>query len=267
MIPPVLLLLGLGASAIQAPEPSVRREPVAQSAPEPVRSDSVYVFVQLDDDRPGERGGRATAGWLRLFSTRATSEIGISLSQVPGSTWIAGLAGGSLKTSPNVTLLGHTAIGGGERTGTAFPYQIYRGGVRWVPHAGRVGLQVEDQYLHVDTTRGHLVKFQGDVTFRSRFVAQGAYHKGAGDNLDAEFVSFRVDAQRTHLGLLGGLSIGRTSPHIVDIGFAVDALDSKEFFGGIRFARKKQEFSLILDALEVEGLHRIGVGLGWRVAL
>jgi hypothetical protein len=201
------------------------------------------------------------------MSPRVTSELGISMSQLPGTKWLAGRAGGSFKKDARTTFSGAVTLGGGAQDRRSFPYQIYKGGVRLTQPAARIGLEVEDQYFRIDETRGHLIKIGGDAVLRQTLVAQAAYHTGAGGNLDARFVSLRFDSQYRRVALLGGLSIGRTLPDIADIGFTVEALDSKAFFGGVRIARGKQEFSLILDALKVEGLRRFGVGLGWTIVL
>lgn len=256
----VLAALWLASSA-----PPVKSPPVP--APCPQRGSQIYSSLQLDRLSPGNGGGALSVGWLRSLCSGALLETGAGSFSLHDSRWGYGRLGLSVRAGRRSLARLEVDLGGGRRQREGFGYRIYKAGLAHEAVPGRLVLELEDQYVDVDGTRGNVLKLAATISPRSFLDARLAYHRSMSGNIGEQGMSGKLGFRLGRLGLLAGLSSGRRRPEVAGIYPGSGVLRSSEAFFGVSVERSGRELGLVVDSLRTGGARRTTVALTAKVRL
>ena len=165
----------------------------------------------------------------------------------------------------------HEGIGNtnpGVATSQSFDYAIEAAGLGLSMPAG-VSLDAEERQFDVDTTHGSLPKVTLAKAWGTHLLTTVAYARSYGGNLDTDYEMARVDIYGPGFGLLGGASIGRVTPAVVNLAgvLAPQAKHLSEPFIGISKSLQRVELTLLGDDLYLAGIRHVTITLNCLVHL
>lgn len=216
--------------------------------------DRIHVALQADH-LPSGGGGGVGGTWVHPIRGRTLLQAGAFLYSLDGSRWGYGQAGVVFAPADRTTALLEVNVGRGRRRGRGFPYGVFKANVTHELTPGRLAIEVEDQYVAVDEARGNVVKVGGALS-RPAFAVRAAVHASVGGNIGARYLSARLDLSRKTVGLLGGLTIGRTRPEIFDLLSISGTVHSTEVFAGARFPVSSRDVTVVIEQLWIAGTRR-----------
>ena len=153
-------------------------------------------------------------------------------------------------------------------TGQAFDYAIEAAGTGLIMPGG-VSLDAEERQFDVDTSHGSLPKATLTKSWGTHLLTTLAYAHSLGGNLDTEYGMARIDIYGRGFGLLGGASIGRVTPAVVNLAGVLtpQAKHLSEPFVGVSKSIAHLEFTLLGDDLNLAGIRHLTMTLNCLVHL
>jgi hypothetical protein len=224
--------------------------------------EAIYLTGRLDDLAPGGTGGGGSVHWLRPTGDRLGFDLALSAFSIAGSRWAAGTVGAWWTPQPRTALYAAAELGHGSREGAGFPYRILRVGLSREVAPRWLSLEAEAQHVHVDEVRGAILKSGLAVRHSSGISVRLALFTSMGGNLDARYVSARVDHAS---GLLAGVVRGRTRPELLGVVTGAPASTSTQLFAGARRTFSGRELTIVLEWIRMQGLDRRAVTVGVRI--
>ena len=230
--------------------------------------DTLYVTAQADSMSTAGDGGGAAVEWQRTLSDRAGINLGALSYSLAGSRWTYGKVIGHLKAHEKATLYGEIDGGAGRREGEGFTYQVYKAGMITTLVAGRLFLDLEDQYLHVDVTKENLVKGGVVVVPVPSLTAAVSYYVSTAGTADSRFLSGRLDTHGRRTGSFAGFTVGRSSPERFNIITSTDeAQHSNELYVGTSIPAGSNMITLVLDRLRIADETKHTFSVTWKLPL
>jgi hypothetical protein len=230
--------------------------------------DFLHVNVQADSMSAASDGGGGGLEWQRPLSARAGLDLGVLSYSLAGSRWTYGKVIAHAKLHDRMTIYGEVDRGAGRRTGEGFTYQVYRAGLISTLISGKLFLDLEEQYLHVDETEGNIVKTGVVVSPVPSLRTSVSYYFSTAGDATSRFLSGRLDARWKRIDYLTGFTTGRASPEQFNIITGTDeAARSKEFFAGAAIPAGRQVVTLVLDTLRISGETKYTLSLSWKLPL
>ena len=220
-------------------------------------SDSINVSLQADR-APGLSGGGAAADWQHGLAGDRRVSSGLSAFRFGDADWHFVRLGYLTPLPARLTLTMGADIGGGNDGVRNFHYRVGRAGLLRPLVAGKLNGALEAQHIDIDRVRGTIWKASLTANIRNVAEATAGYHLSSGGNLEARYLSLRLDIRQR---FLAGGAFGRTilDPQRLQL---LPASHSTELFGGVTFRRR---LTLVLDRLRVGTVHRYTALASWKL--
>lgn len=226
-------------------------------APVVASTDSLIIAGQWDHLSAVRGGGGGSGDWIHAATDGTTLSAGIATFAIGSSRWTLVRAGASLRPFDRVIVAGQASFGSGRDDDKDFVYRMVNigGSYRLTP---TIYLKLEDQYVDIGATRGHLPKAGVSLVLSSSLLAGIDYARAAGANFDARIVSGRVDWQLRAVRLFGGFAHGRTAPGTVNAAIGTEPADKalREGFAGAAVPVARAEVTLSADWLKLDEVRR-----------
>jgi hypothetical protein len=216
-------------------------------------------------------GGGAAATWLRQFDSGSLIGLGAEYETIYNSHWTLGNFNGVLAlgpSAPKTSLYAEAHVGSGETGGEPFKYTNIAGGVIAVP-ASWLSVQLEERYIDIQPSRGHLPKLGLGFHLSAAWLASVSYAQSFGGNLDTKLGTARIDYAGPHFSWLLGAAYGPVAPRVLNlIGPTVGpAKTLKEGFIGAGKTFGPTDWQLIGDYQNLEGFKRTTITLNCTLHL
>jgi hypothetical protein len=259
--------------ALAAADPQGSDAAAAATAPVPSATNDRLLFSGNGSWLTGPHGGGGgSITWLRGFASGNLFGLGAEYQTLYNSHWTLGNVNGALTFMPGgikTTLYAEAHLGTGDTAGVSFHYTNVAGGFITTP-AAWLSVQLEERYIDVQPSRGHLPKV--GLTFRlaPALIAAVSYAQSFGGNLDTKLGTARLDYSGTHFSWLIGGAYGPTSPIVLNfIGGQQTAFARKlkEGFVGAGKTFGPTDWLLIGDYQDLEGFKRTTVTLNCTLHL
>ena len=238
-------------------------------------ADDRLLFIGSVSHIPNSTGARDwQAHWLHDRSTAAKFSAGIESHSSGDARWTLGSVSGAFihnttAMSPRqYGLLGEFHQGSGNDTTHSFNYQVIVGGLSYALTPD-LTLQLEERYINVDATRGHLPKVGLAYTADRHWLTTMFYAHSASGNLGTELVGARLDIYQPAARLLAGVSFGKSSPAVVNLQptFVAPGLILREEYFGAAWQVLRGELLLVTDFLDLGGSRRETLTMSYTVHL
>jgi hypothetical protein len=226
--------------------------------------DVLYIGGTVERMSPGDGGGGGQLGWHHVFSSRLSADAGWKRSSLGTIQWSLVRLATQVRVGGSIAYA-ESHLGRGRREDVRFPYQVHSGGIVVPVLPARVFVDLGVQHLHVDATRGWLIKASALGALSRAIAGEIGVHRAAGGLPDAWNASARIDVRRPGVGGLAGINLGRSRPEVL-VTTAGATTRSRQGFAGLRYQLAGCELTLVASALRVEGVTRKGVemALTWR---
>lgn len=132
-----------------------------------------------------------------------------------------------------------------------------------------VALDVEERQFDVDTSHGSLPKATLSKAWGRHLLTTLAYARSYGGNLDTEYEMARIDFYGPGFGLLGGASVGRVTPAVINLAgvLSPQAKHLSEPFVGVSKTLARVELTLLGDDFNLAGIRHLTLTLNCLVHL
>ena len=221
----------------------------------PVAADATRVVASMTVEKHG-------AGATVLFPTPQGVALGISGFEFGGARWFYGTAGVTRRFSRNVIDLQADA-GSVHETGSTSPYRIFRAAVVREIVIHRLWGEVEARRIDVASQHGNLLKGGVRATGRGTTLSTAVY-ASTGGNLEARYVTARVDRAAGRNGILVGGAAGRAAPSIFDQpGGPARRSRIAEVFAGVEPPMRMGRVQFVIDLLKTENVRRVRGIVTW----
>jgi hypothetical protein len=224
-------------------------------------ADNWYVSLQVDHLSTDDQGGGASLEWHRPLPRERHLLAGAFLFTLSESQWQYARLGYVAPLPGRITASVGADLGGGSTDERGFNYRVVRGSLRRPITGTRFTVEGEAQHLLVDTLHGIMLKGQVLGSFKNLDASLG-YHTSASGNLDAQFVSGRVDLLRGSRKVFGGFAAGRSQPDIRQLTISPESSDSLEFFGGFM---PTPQLTIVLNTVQFEEVSRYSALVSWKM--
>lgn len=237
-------------------------------APGPAASsDTLFFNAELASVAAGPRGITGGVEWLHVLSPTSSVNTGILSFSLADSTWTYGRAGAMRRLRPPTVVHGQIDMGAGREQRDGFGYFAARGTLSHELMDRRLVLEVQDQYVHINTTVGHSGKV--GLTFRPapRLAVGAAFHSSWGSTLGVQAVTVRIDGYGRGVTVFGGLSTGRWRPALVGLAGQGPAEGMYEIFAGGVIPLESFSLTLALDSLRMAQARKHSIIVSWSLPL
>ena len=279
----LIMALALSCScAVRAQPPQSASAPPSLPAPAPSAAwrpdDRVTLSADVATLTGTDGGGGGDAAYLQQLSPDLLVGAGADYQRLANSYWTFA----SLNTSFSHALTTHSRWdlhadvheGGGENYGLhgapnqTFTYSIAGAGAG-LALPGGVAADLEDRYFDVDGTTGYLPKLTLARSWGTHWLTTAAYASSYSGNLDTNYGLLRLDYYGRGYGALGGISVGRVSPAVVDIAgvLRAQARHLTEGFLGVSKTIERVDLSLLGDDIDLLGIRHLTVTLQCTIHL
>jgi hypothetical protein len=217
-------------------------------------------------------GAGGSVGYLQQVGPDALLGLAGEYQRLAGAYW----AFGSLNAAFSHALSGRArwnvhadAHEGDGNTGTSavrrghsFRYAIEAGGLGVTTPAG-FAVDAEERQFDVQSSHGSLPKVTLSQSWGRHWLTTIAYARSAGGNLDTEYGMARIDFYGRGFGLLGGASVGRVTPAVVNLAGVLQpqAKHLSEPFLGISKSIRRVDLTLLGDDFRLAGITHFTVTL------
>ena len=224
--------------------------------------DRFYVAFQFDHLSTDDQGGGASLEWHRPLAGNRHLLAGAFAFTMSESQWQYARLGYVAPLPGKLTATFGADLGNGSTEGRGFDYRIIRGSLRRPFPGTRFAAEGEIQHLVVDTVHGMMLKGALLASFTALDATLG-YHTTVSGNLDARYVSGRVDVPRGSRKVLAGFASGRSQPDVRQLAISPESSDSLEMFVGVTAT---PQITLILNTVQFEEVTRYSALLSWKSA-
>jgi hypothetical protein len=209
-------------------------------------------------------GGGGSLSYLHYVTPDALLGVGVEHQFIADSRWTFGTLRGSIgRGSPGRRFIvsAEAQYGEGDENDRSFDYAV---GVLTLSQSltEKLSVQLEERYIDVDTSRGHLPKLSLSYLWSPRVFTSLSYAHSFDGNLGTELTSARIDLYGQHMNLMLGGAVGTADPTVLNIeGVSSAPRDIKQGFVGIGRTFGRGEIQLVGDYLELEESEKITVTL------
>lgn len=139
--------------------------------------------------------------------------------------------------------------------GHPFRYSIEAAGLGMTAPGG-FAVDVEERQFDVDTSHGSLPKVTLSKSWGPHWLTTAAYAESIGGNLDTEYAMARVDFYGRGFNVLGGASVGRVTPAVVNLAGVLQqaAKHLSEPFLGVTKSIQRVDVTVLADDLRLAGI-------------
>ena len=233
-----------------------------------LQGDFLYLSGQMDHLSTASGGGGGGLEWVVPTSPRAGVSLGGYSFSLAGGRWSYGKAGGYFKPGERTAVYGEADRGAGRQSSGRITYEVYKAGLTQALAGKRVYADVENNYIHIGDTEENLVRV-GLILQPSPALGVRLNHNfSTSGSVGSRFASGRFDWDRKRIKLLGGLTIGRTTPERFNLlTTSSGAVRSREFFAGVSIPAGGSTMTLVLDNLRLPDARRYTLSVGWKLPL
>ena len=226
----------------------------------------------LSGDNGDHGGGGASAQWITQSASGNLLGLGAEYETIYNSHWTLGNFNGLLalgQSRVKTSLYAEAHLGSGDTAGVPFHYTNVAGGLisavtSWL------SVQLEDRYIDVQPSRGHLPKVGLAFHPATEILASLSYAQSFGGNLDTKLGTARLDHVGPHFSWLVGVAYGPVAPIVLGVigGQTVGSVRKvKEGFLGAGKSFGRTDWQLIGDYQDLEGFKRTTITLNCTVHL
>ena len=239
--------------------------------PAAARADDRLLFSANGSTLTGDHGGGGALGtWLRQFDSGSLIALGAEYETIYNSHWTLGNFNGSLALGQSKSsLYAEAHLGSGDTGGVAFHYTNVAGGLMSAL-APWLSVQLEERYIDVQPSRGHLPKLGLVFHFSPHYLTSVSYAQSFGGNLDTKLGTARLDYVGPRFSWLVGAAYGPVAPIVLNFvgGQTAGAVRKvKEGFIGAGKSFGRTDWQLIADYQDLEGFKRTTITLNCTVHL
>jgi hypothetical protein len=206
-------------------------------------------------------GGGGSAGYLHQLSPDALVGLAAEYQSLFTANWTFGSLSGAfshaLTASTRWDVHAEIHEGEGHTAGARFDYGIEAVGVgSSIP--GGFALDLEERQIDVATSHGSLPKAALSKNWGKHWLTTVAYAHSYGGNLNTNYTLARVDFYSSFVNLLGGGSIGRVNPVVLNIDGIFEATQTRhlnEAFAGLGKSFGRCDLLMLADEIDLQGSH------------
>jgi hypothetical protein len=246
----------------------------ARAAPPPPATDRLTFMGGGVDWDGADDGGGGSLGWLHNFSSSTILGAAGEYQRLGDTKWAFGtlsFAVGLGSTRYRSNLYTEVRRGGGDDALHSFTYSTYVVGLvqNVTP---RLGFQIEDKQLDINTTHGNLPKLGVQYLWSPRFLTQVDYAQSTSPHsLGTKLWTARADYFGKWANLIVGGAGGQATPVVLNFqtGLPVPGtgLDTTEAFVGVTKPFSRVDVTLMADYLKLGDLKRKQLTLNGTVYL
>jgi len=240
--------------------------PCAVAAASPTSVDRISVTGNGSTLSGTDGGGGGSLSWLHNFDPDSIVTLGGEHQKLGPTHWNFGsLTGAVTRTigDGRYTFSGEAHEGTGEDGVHPFKYHIDAAGVTGT-YFHRLSTLLEYRYIDVETTHGHLPKFQLAYLWTPHWLTTVSYSQSAGGNLGTRLTALRVDHYSPVVNLMAGGVYGQASATIIQVFFNSPGHILREgYVGASKTFARRTEVSLTGDFQNLSGTKRTTVTLGF----
>jgi hypothetical protein len=267
-------LLGFCCAALSTAGPAAAAPPAdLQAAPSATGlGDKLLLSANASRLSGTTGGGGGQLDWLHDLDPATKTAAGVEYQSLAGGNWLVGSLIAAHACDPDsssmrdCSLSGEVHEGAGNTGAHSFRYTILAAGFS---HAvGReLIVQLEDRYVDVDTSLGHLPKVSLAYLSGSRLLTTLSYAHSVGGNLATELLAARIDLYQPRWRSLAGVVYGNAAPAIVNLQSAPAPAGHilKEGFLGFARSVRDGELQLLADYLGLGDSKRLTLTLSYTV--
>lgn len=215
-------------------------------------------------------GGGGALTWLHNFDPDSLVTLGGEHQKLGPTHWSFGSLSGAVTRAVGdgrYTFSGELHEGSGEDGTHPFKYHIDAASLTGT-YFHRLSATVEYRYIDVETTHGHLPKFQLSYLWTPHWQTTASYAVSAGGNLGTRLSSLRVDQYNPVVNLMAGGVYGQASATIINVFFNSPGNILREgYVGASKTFARRTDVSLTGDFQNLSGTKRTTVTLAVIVRL
>jgi hypothetical protein len=215
-------------------------------------------------------GGGGTLTWLHNFDPDSLVTLAGEHQKLGPTHWSFGSLSGAVTRTigdGRYTFSGEAHEGSGVDGLHPFKYHIEAAAVTGT-YFHRLSTMLEYRYIDVETTHGHLPKFQLSYLWTPHWLTTVSYAVSAGGNLGTRLTSVRVDHYSPVVNLLGGGTYGQASATVINVFINAPGNILREgFIGASKTFARRTDVTLTGDFQDLSGTKRTTVTLGFIVRL
>ncbi len=267
--------LGLSCTALLAVTQAVADVPADAAAAPPAAAAQDRLMLSADGSHLSGTGGGggAQVAWLHDLDAAKTAAA-LEYQTLAGGDWVVGTLSGARACNArsasmrDCSLNAEAHLGAGRAGSHSFRYTILAGGFNYAL-SRRLSAQLEDRYVDVDSSRGHLPKASLTLLPGSRALTTLSYAHSLGGNLATELLVARIDLYEPRWRYLAGAVYGSAAPAVVNLQSAPAAPGRtlKEAFVGCARSMSRGELQLLGDYIGLGASRRFTLTLGYTLAL
>ncbi len=211
-------------------------------------------------------GGGGSIGYLLELNPDTLLGIGTEYQTLANAHWVFGSLSAAFSHALTTTTRWSLSAEGHEGYGTSgthrFGYSIAALGGGLTLPAG-FAVTAEERQIDVDTSHGSLPKVGVSRAWGTHWLTAVAYARSVGGNLGTEYSLARIDFYGRGFDLLGGGSVGRVAPAVLDINgvLLAQAKPLTEVFFGVTKPLARVDLTLLGDQIDLSGIKRTTVTL------
>ncbi len=211
-------------------------------------------------------GGGGSVNWLHNFDPDSLLTLGGEHQKLATAHWNFGSLSGAVTKAlgdGRYTFSGEVHEGSGKDGIHPFRYHIEAAGVTGT-YFHRLSAMFEYRYIDVETTHGHLPKFQLSYLWTPHWQTTASYAVSAGGNLGTRLTSMRIDHYSPVVNLLAGGIYGQASATILNVFIPVPGNILREgYVGASKTFARRTDVTLTGDFQNLSGTKRTTVTLGF----
>jgi len=211
-------------------------------------------------------GGGGSFNWLHNFDPDSLVTLGAEHQKLGPAHWAFGSVSGALTRAmgdDRYTFSAEAHEGAGDDGPHPLKYRIEAAAVTGT-YFHQLSATLEYRRVDVETTHGHLPKFQLAYLWTPHWLTTVSYAQSAGGNVGARLTSARVDHYSPVVNLLAGGTYGQASATLFGVGINVPGNVLREgYLGASRTFSRRTEASLTGDFQNLSGTKRVTVTLGF----
>ena len=229
--------------------------------------DTLFFGGEFVGVAPGPRGMTGAFEWLHPLTPKRSINTGVLTFTLGDSVWTYGRAGAMWRFGDSTAVHGQVDLGAGREGEDGFGYLTLRGTLSHELLARRLTLELEDHYVHINTTVGHSGRV--GLTFRpaQHWAVGAAVHSSLGTALGVQAVTVRIARDVHNATLFGGLSAGRWRPALIGLAGEGPAEHTYDVFAGAVIPIDRFSLTLAFDSLQTVHARKHSVVLNWKLPL
>ena len=215
-------------------------------------------------------GGGGSLSWLHNFDSDSLVTVGGESQKLGPTHWSFGSVSGAVTQAlgdGRYTFSAEAHEGAGVDGVHPFKYHIDAAGVTGT-YFHQLSATLEYRYIDVETTHGHLPKFQLSYLWTPHWQTTASYAVSAGGNLGTRLTALRVDHYSPVVNLLAGGVYGQASATIINVFIHAPGNILREgYVGASKTFARRTDVTLTGDFQDLSGTKRTTVTLAFVIRL